>query len=64
MGDNHAQKGVTAHDEATHHVRNIEVKSLTRDFADLRAVDAVDLRIPSGEIFGFLDPNDAGKTPC
>jgi ABC-2 type transport system ATP-binding protein len=42
--------------------RSIEVEGLTRDFADLRAVDGVDLSIPSGEIFGFLGPNGAGKS--
>jgi ABC-2 type transport system ATP-binding protein len=51
-----------AHGETTHHDRSIEVESLTRDFADLRAVDGVDLSIPSGEIFGFLGPNGAGKS--
>ena len=42
--------------------RSISVEQLTRNFGDLRAVDAVDLEIPSGEIFGFLGPNGAGKT--
>jgi ABC-2 type transport system ATP-binding protein len=51
-----------ANEETTHHDRSIEVESLTRDFADLRAVDGVDLSIPSGEIFGFLGPNGAGKS--
>ncbi len=35
---------------------------LTRDFGQLRAVDALDLRIEPGEIFGLLGPNGAGKT--
>ncbi len=51
-----------AHDHRQDHERGIEVDGLTRDFADLRAVDEVDLSIPSGEIFGFLGPNGAGKT--
>ncbi len=42
--------------------RSIAVEQLTREFGDLRAVDRVDLHIPSGEIFGFLGPNGAGKS--
>ncbi len=40
----------------------IEVQTLTRRFGELRAVDEVDLSIPSGQIFGFLVPNGAGKS--
>ncbi len=42
--------------------RSITAEGLTRDFADLRAVDGVDLAIESGQIFGFLGPNGSGKT--
>ncbi len=42
--------------------RGILVEQLSRRFGDLQAVDAVDLQIPSGEIFGFLGPNGAGKS--
>jgi ABC-2 type transport system ATP-binding protein len=42
--------------------RSIRTEGLTRDFADLRAVDHVDLSIGSGQIFGFLGPNGSGKT--
>ena len=41
---------------------DIEVRALSRRFGDLRAVDAVDLSVPSGQIFGFLGPNGAGKS--
>jgi ABC-2 type transport system ATP-binding protein len=42
--------------------RSIWAQGLTRDFADLKAVDNVDLSIESGQIFGFLGPNGSGKT--
>ncbi|TFV99554.1 ATP-binding cassette domain-containing protein, partial [Brevundimonas sp. S30B] len=31
-------------------------------FGDTRAVDGVDLRVPSGGVYGVLGPNGAGKT--
>jgi ABC-2 type transport system ATP-binding protein len=40
----------------------ISVEQLSRRFGELRAVDGVDLQVPSGEIFGFLGPNGAGKS--
>ncbi|MCL4478406.1 MAG: ATP-binding cassette domain-containing protein [Deltaproteobacteria bacterium] len=40
----------------------IETKGLTMRFKDFTAVDAVNLKIPRGEIFGLLGPNGAGKT--
>ena len=42
--------------------RSIVAEGLIKDFGDLRAVDGVDLRVPSGQIFGFLGPNGAGKS--
>ena len=30
--------------------------------ATFAAVDGIDLRIPTGEIYGFLGPNGAGKS--
>ncbi|PKQ16300.1 MAG: multidrug ABC transporter ATP-binding protein [Actinobacteria bacterium HGW-Actinobacteria-7] len=35
---------------------------LTKRFGDFTAVDAIDLSVPRGEIFGFLGPNGSGKT--
>ena len=35
---------------------------LVRAFGETRAVDGVDLRVATGEIYGFLGPNGAGKS--
>ena len=40
----------------------IHTRALVRQFEGVRAVDGVDLRIPTGEIYGFLGPNGAGKS--
>ena len=40
----------------------IEIKDLTKKFNKLTAVDALNLQIKEGEIFGLLGPNGAGKT--
>jgi ABC-2 type transport system ATP-binding protein len=40
----------------------IEVRSLTRRFGALKAVDAVTFTVEKGEVLGFLGPNGAGKT--
>ena len=40
----------------------IRTKGLARNFGNVRAVDGVDLAVPSGAIYGFLGPNGAGKT--
>jgi ribosome-dependent ATPase len=40
----------------------IEVRDLTMRFGEFTAVDHVSLRVPRGEIFGFLGSNGCGKT--
>jgi lipooligosaccharide transport system ATP-binding protein len=40
----------------------VVAKALTKTFGDFVAVDAIDLEIRRGEVFGFLGPNGAGKT--
>jgi len=40
----------------------IETDGLTRRFGDFTAVDSVTLRIPKGQLYGFLGLNGAGKT--
>ncbi|MFA6049088.1 MAG: ATP-binding cassette domain-containing protein [Candidatus Micrarchaeia archaeon] len=40
----------------------ISAAGLSRKFGDFTAVDALNLEIPKGEVFGLLGPNGAGKT--
>jgi ABC-2 type transport system ATP-binding protein len=40
----------------------IEARGLTKRYGDVIAIDALDLSVPTGSIFGFLGPNGAGKT--
>jgi ABC-2 type transport system ATP-binding protein len=40
----------------------IRTRALSRHFGEVIAVDAVDLEIPQGQIYGFLGPNGSGKT--
>ena len=40
----------------------IELRSLTKRYGSFTAVNAVDLDVPRGELFGFHGPNGAGKT--
>ena len=40
----------------------VQTTGLTRDFGSFRAVDGIDLAVPSGSFYGFLGPNGAGKS--
>jgi ABC-2 type transport system ATP-binding protein len=40
----------------------IDVKGLTKRFAQKLAVDHIDIAVPEGEVWGFLGPNGSGKT--
>ena len=40
----------------------VEADGLVKVFGTNRAVDGVDLRVPTGSIYGVLGPNGAGKT--
>jgi ABC-2 type transport system ATP-binding protein len=40
----------------------VETRALTRRFGKLVAVSDLDLKIPSGALFGLIGPNGAGKT--
>lgn len=40
----------------------LQTRDLSKHFGDVVAVDAINLRVNEGEVFGFLGPNGAGKT--
>jgi ABC-2 type transport system ATP-binding protein len=40
----------------------IEARGLSKHFGTLRAVDRLDLKVPKGQIYGFLGPNGSGKS--
>lgn len=40
----------------------IQTVDLSKTFGSQRAVDALDLSVPRGSVFGFLGPNGSGKT--
>ena len=40
----------------------IKLTNVTKRYGSFTAVDAINLEVPRGELFGFLGPNGAGKT--
>ena len=40
----------------------LALRGVTKQFGQMRAVDAIDLTIPAGSFFGLVGPNGAGKT--
>jgi daunorubicin/doxorubicin transport system ATP-binding protein len=45
-----------------HGIPAVEARGLVKTFGDNRAVDGVELMVPTGSIYGVLGPNGAGKT--
>jgi ABC-type polysaccharide/polyol phosphate transport system ATPase subunit len=41
---------------------SLRIAGLRKAFADVQAVDGLDLEVARGECFGLLGPNGAGKT--
>ncbi|MBZ2194822.1 ABC transporter ATP-binding protein [Occultella gossypii] len=54
----------TAADEADPHAADLAIATtgLTKRFGHQIAVNAIDLAVPRGSVFGFLGPNGSGKT--
>ena len=40
----------------------VKTEQLTKQFDDYAAVNAVDLEVHAGEVYGLIGPNGAGKT--
>ncbi|MDN5343305.1 MAG: type transport system ATP-binding protein, partial [Oceanotoga sp.] len=40
----------------------ISAEKLTKKFGEYVAVNEINIKVKSGEIYGFLGPNGAGKT--
>jgi lipooligosaccharide transport system ATP-binding protein len=40
----------------------VSLRAVTKSFGPIKAVDGLDLRVPSGVCFGLLGPNGAGKS--
>ncbi len=40
----------------------IHTEALTKTYGELTALDAIDLNVEEGEVYGFIGPNGAGKT--
>ncbi|MHA7648255.1 ABC transporter ATP-binding protein [Mycobacterium sp. ML4] len=46
----------------TSHQAPIEIRGLTKNFGNVRALNGLDLTVQEGEVHGFLGPNGAGKS--
>ena len=40
----------------------LATRALTKSYGSRRALDGLDLTVPTGVVYGFLGPNGAGKT--
>ncbi|MEJ5263282.1 MAG: ABC transporter ATP-binding protein [Ignavibacterium sp.] len=48
--------------EASNNELVIEIKNLSKNFKELKAVDNLNIKVFKGDVFGFLGPNGAGKS--
>jgi ABC-2 type transport system ATP-binding protein len=48
--------------EAETDVPALSLRGVTKTFGETRAVDAIDLTVPTGSFYGLVGPNGAGKT--
>lgn len=48
--------------EASNNELVIEIKNLSKNFKELKAVDNLNINVFKGDVFGFLGPNGAGKS--
>ncbi len=40
----------------------VQLQGVSKSFGNQRAVDQLDLSVPTGSIYGFIGPNGSGKT--
>lgn len=48
--------------DLNNHEKIIEIKNLSKDFKEVKAVNNLNLNVYRGDVFGFLGPNGAGKS--
>jgi ABC-2 type transport system ATP-binding protein len=64
----HCEIDITSCNTAASHPYNLRMtstillKGVTKTFGSVKAVDALELTVPQGSIYGFIGPNGAGKT--
>jgi len=58
----HHRKRLAARCQDSHVTSAIAISGLVKKFGSTRALDALDLKVGTGEVHGFLGPNGAGKT--
>jgi ABC-2 type transport system ATP-binding protein len=61
-GSDPSAEGGAMTDDGTNAGLAIRIRGLTKRFGKIVALDALDLDIPRGIVFGLLGPNGAGKT--